>query len=214
MSAARIEHIFLVTARGEFSIESDSAWRSDRKLAGGGVLLHGCFGLLDQLVWNFGVPEQVYALSVSTASDRQQRLYRTEDVALVAMRFSDSLISHLAGLAAVGTGSQPGLIEVFGKDKILTVSADSFAVGDRHKRASEQSRCDRDESGWMRRSLKSFALSVLWPDKNPLVSSLAESLKNMAVIEAVYLSSRTGMPEEPGRVLQMVSRESTFIRPG
>jgi predicted dehydrogenase len=214
LQQGRVEHIFLVTIRGGFPIESHSAWRSDPKLAGGGVLLHYCFGLVDQLVWNFGTPAQVYSLNVNTAGDRQQRLYRTEDAALVAMRFSDSFIAHLTASPAVVAASQPGLIEVFGKDKILTVSADSFTVSDQHYNAGEQSGCERDEPGWMKRALESFALSVLWPDKNPLCSSLAEILKNMAVIEAAYLSGRTGMPEEPGRVLRMVRRESTFIWPG
>jgi predicted dehydrogenase len=214
LEQGRVEHIFLVTIRGEFPIESHAAWRSDPKLAGGGVLLHSCFGLLDQLIWNFGVPAQVYSLNVNTAGDRQQRLYRTEDAALVAMRFSDSFIAHLTASPAVGAGSDPGLIEVIGKDKILTVSAESFRVSDPDHGAVEQSGCARDERGWMKGALESFALSVLWPDKNPLISSLAESLKNMAVIEAAYLSGRTGMPEEPVRVLRMVSRESTFIWPG
>jgi predicted dehydrogenase len=214
LEQGRMEHMFLVTIRGEFPIESDSAWRSDPKLAGGGVLLHNGYGLLDQLIWNFGVPAQVYALNVSTARDRQQRLYRTEDTALVAMRFSDSFIAHLTVVPAVRDAAQPGLIEVFGKDRIVTVSAESFRISDRNECGCAQSGCECDESGRMQRALESFALSVLWPDKNPVCSSLAESLKNMAVIEAAYLSGRTGMPEEPGRVLRMVRRESTFIWPG
>ncbi len=51
--------------------------------------------------------------------------------------------------------------------------------------------------------LKDFALSILLPQENKLTSSGRENLKDMAVIEAAYLSARTSMPEEPVRVLQM-----------
>jgi hypothetical protein len=36
----------------------------------------------------------------------------------------------------------------------------------------------------------------------------------MAVIESAYLSARTGMPEEPGRILQMAQVEPLNIWPG
>jgi hypothetical protein len=55
----------------------------------------------------------------------------------------------------------------------------------------------------MARLLGSFALSVLGRDEHPLVSSLAENLRNMAVLQSAYLSARTGIPEEPLRILQM-----------
>ena len=55
----------------------------------------------------------------------------------------------------------------------------------------------------MKKTLENFGSHLLWPDKIPLVSTAADNLKNMAVIEAAYLSARTGMPEEPGRILKI-----------
>jgi hypothetical protein len=55
----------------------------------------------------------------------------------------------------------------------------------------------------MKMTLENFGSHLLWPDKNHLVSPAADNLKNMAFIEAVYLSARTGMPEQPGRILKM-----------
>jgi hypothetical protein len=49
------------------------------------------------------------------------------------------------------------------------------------------------------------------PDKNRLSSGGAENLKNMAVLEAAYLSARTGMPEEPAKILQKANIEPTNI---
>ncbi|MEJ2647573.1 MAG: hypothetical protein P8016_04080, partial [Sedimentisphaerales bacterium] len=51
--------------------------------------------------------------------------------------------------------------------------------------------------------LKDFALSVLSPEEQKPSSTGRENLNNMAVIESAYLSSRTGFPEEPARILQM-----------
>ncbi len=50
----------------------------------------------------------------------------------------------------------------------------------------------------MKMTLDNFGSHLLWPDKNPLVSPAADNLNNMALIEAAYLSARTGMPEQPG----------------
>ncbi len=55
----------------------------------------------------------------------------------------------------------------------------------------------------MTEQLKNFALSILSPDSNKLCSSGSENLQNMAVIESAYLSTRTGFPEGPAKVLQM-----------
>jgi hypothetical protein len=55
----------------------------------------------------------------------------------------------------------------------------------------------------MKMTLDNFGSHLLWPDKTPLVSAAADNLNNMALIEAVYLSARTGMPEEPGRILKI-----------
>ncbi|MCD6365071.1 MAG: Gfo/Idh/MocA family oxidoreductase [Planctomycetes bacterium] len=34
-------------------------WHTDPKLSGGGVLLRNCYELVDQIVYNFGIPQQV-----------------------------------------------------------------------------------------------------------------------------------------------------------
>jgi hypothetical protein len=69
----------------------------------------------------------------------------------------------------------------------------------------EERRYGDDELCCMKKLLENFALSILAPKENQLVSSGRENLKNMAVIESAYLSARTGMAEEPGRIFQMGS---------
>ena len=199
-------------------------WRNDPVLAGGGVVLYDSWDIIDQITWNFGIPQQVYCVAGSTATDRQQRLYLTEDSAIVTMKFSACLSGCLlAGRAAPHPFWDPGLLKsttaasqngcggkgpqkwliAHGLDKLVRFDDKSFEVTDSLGQRLRQDNFDDDNLGRMKKTLENFGSNILWPDKNPLVSTAADNLKNMAVIEAAYLSARTGMPEEPGRILKI-----------
>ena len=192
---------FLITAVCNVADQLHPPWHTDPKLAGGGVLLHNCYGIIDQIIWNFATPQQVYSLNTNTAGDRQQRLYLTEDTAVVTMKFTDTSFGNLIASKAIGPTQQ--FLKLYCKDKILTVSNTLFSVSDHLGRVSEQAKYDDGQLGCMTKLLKNFALSILLPDKNKLCGSGSENLKNMAVIESAYLSARTGFPEQPGKILQM-----------
>ena len=203
----QIEQIFLITATCNVGDQLGPAWQTDPKLAGGGVLLRNCYEIIDQIIWNFATPQQVYSLNTNQAGDKQQRLYLTEDTAVVTMKFTDTFFGNLIASRRAGTGPRQEFLKIYGKDKILTVSNTRFAVSDGLGRTIEELEYDDDQLVRERALLKNFALSILSPDKNKLCSSGRENLMDMAVIESAYLSARTGMPEEPGRILQMASRQ-------
>jgi predicted dehydrogenase len=199
----RIEQIFLITAVYNGANEHTPPWQADPKLAGGGVLLHNCYEIIDQIVWNFGIPQQVYSLNTNQAADKQQRLYLTEDTAVVTMKFADTLFGTLTAGRTIGPGQNS--LKIYGKDKTLTVSDNLFVVSDHLGQTIEEVKHGDDRICRMKDVLENFALSILSPDTNRLYSSGKENLKNMAVIESAYLSGRTGMPEEPARILQIPS---------
>ena len=209
LQQGRIEQIFLITATCTVGNKSYPTWQTDPKLAGGGVLLHNCYEIIDQIVWNFATPQQVYSLNSNQATDRQQRLYLTEDTALVMMKFGDTFVGNL--IAGKAFGPQQEFLRVYGKDKILTANDIRLTVSDSLGQTSEESKYDNDELFCMTKLLQNFALSIVLPDKNKLCSSGRENLKDMAVVESAYLSARTGFPEEPGRILQMAHIEPTDI---
>lgn len=212
LQQGQIEQIFLITAFCTVGNEHIGPWQTDPKLAGGGVLLHNCYEIIDQIVWNIATPQQVYSLNTSTAGDRQQRSYLTEDTAVVTMKFIDTSFGNL--IASKVFGPEQQILKVYGKDKILTVSNRSrFIISDGLGQTNEEAEYDDDELIWYTALLKNFALSTLLPDKNKLCSSARENLKDMAVIESAYLSARTGMPEEPGRILKMAQTEPANIPP-
>ena len=197
---------FLMTAFCSVGEHSQPGWRTDPNLAGGGVLLHDCYWLIDQMTWSFDMPQQVYALNTSQAQDKQQRLYLTEDTAVVTMKFSDTFVGSLIASRRAGIGPQQEFLKLYAKDKILTVSQAELTVSDGLGRVSEELKYDDDRLACMTELLANFALSILSPDNNRLHSSGRENLRDMAVIEAAYLSARTGFPEDPGKILQMASR--------
>lgn len=203
LEEGKIEQIFLVNVFCNAGDHERSGWQTDPKLAGGGVLLHDCYRIVDQVVWNFGMPEQVYSLSTNQAQDKQQRSYLTEDTAIVTMKFGDTFIGNFVAVRRVGTGPEEVFLRLYGKDRILTLSEKRLALSDGSGQVVEELECEDDECECVRQSLESFAGSILSPDENKLASSGRENLKDMAVIESAYLSARTGFPEEPGRILQM-----------
>ncbi|MCK5643157.1 MAG: Gfo/Idh/MocA family oxidoreductase [Gammaproteobacteria bacterium] len=175
-------------------------WLSDPELAGGGVLLQNCYGLIDQIVLNFGLPEQVYSLNTNHAPDKQQRLSITEDTAVLTMKFSDTMIANLTASRVFGPPEK--LLRIHGKDTCLLAGADSFTIMDNQGNTTDQLQTGMEKRQAQTMMLEDFAQSILSPDSQKTDSNV--DLKNMAVIEAAYLSARTGMPEEPARILDMV----------
>ena len=209
LEQSKVEQIFLLSVFCSFGDEQYPGWQNDPKL-GGGVLMHSCYQIIDQILWNFGMPQQVYSLQTNQAQDKQQRLYLAEDTAVVTFRFTDTFVGSLIASRHGGIGPRQELLQIYAKDKILKVSGSQFIVSDSLGQICERLEYNDDGRYCMTELLKDFALSILMPDNNRLVSSGRENLKNMAVMEAAYLSARTGFPEEPVRILQM-SSEATGL---
>lgn len=211
LQGGKIEQISLITAFCNFSGKDIPDWQTDLKFSGGGVLLRNCYDILDQIVCNFGVPEQIYSLTSNHALDMKQRLYRTEDIAVVSMKFSDTLIGNL--IASRISGVKEEILKIHGKDKILTVTESGMTVHDTISQETEKFEYNDDEISCLGRQLENFALSIISPDNNKLCSSANENLKNMSVIESAYLSARTAMPEEPQKLLRMSEFQPRLIWP-
>lgn len=205
------ERFFLAKALCPVIDEERSAWRSDPKLAGGGVLLHNCYGLVDQIIRNFGLPNQVYSLMTSTAGDRQQRYYMTEDAVVVTMKFTDTFFCNLIVNKDFGYAKE--VLNVYSNDNIFIISDEQFTISRYMNGQIHKPEVISSSEGCWRELLSNFALSIISPSENRICSSIRENLRNMAVIESAYLSSRTGFPEEPGKILQMTEGESINIWP-
>jgi predicted dehydrogenase len=203
LAQGRLEHVFLVAARCRIGAVDRPAWQTDPKLAGGGVLLHDCYQIVDQILGSFPIPEQVYALTANQAPDKQQRLYLTEDTALVSMKFTDALMGSLVATRRNEIGPSRVALEIHGKDARLTVTDNEVTFSAGADQSDQRWQHDEDEQVVTGRLLADFARSLLSAGEYEFTSGAAENLKNMAVLESAYLSARTGFPEEPARILQL-----------
>ena len=202
-SEKKLEQVFLMTVFCTFDEPPRDTWHTDPKLSGGGVLLHNCYKIIDQIVLNLGVAQQVYSLQTNQAKDKQQRSYLTEDTAMVTLKFSDTLMGNIITSRRSGMGQPQEFLRFFGKDKTLTVNEKQLNIRDGQGEVTEFKEFHDTQLDRMTALLKDFALSILAPEEKKPISTGRENLNSMAVIESAYLSARTGFPEEPARILQM-----------
>ena len=183
--------------------DSQTAWITDQTLAGGGVLLHHCYALIDQLILTFGLPQRIYALCHSQSSDKRQLHHLTEDTALVSMQLSDNLIVDL--IAMRHWDDRPGreTTTLYGKDRWATVSRDGLTVFDRDGTPIDQQPVAYEEAAVARDLLTDYLRSFTEPETFPFTSHARANLQVMAAMQAAYLSARTGAPEDPARLLKL-----------
>jgi predicted dehydrogenase len=195
------EQFYLVEAWCSSSGQYSQAWQKDPQLAGGGVVLYLSYPLIDQIRAVFGMPQQIYALCTNQAPDRKQRRALTEDTAIVSMRFDDRLIGKLiAGRTARPEG---WLIRVYGRNCQLSLSEKGFVARDSAGEILEEVPTSESHESLIDTTLRYFGMAIVQEDFRPFESEPAEILGNMAIIQAAYLSDRTGMPEEPARIAKI-----------
>ena len=190
-------------------LEPSQRWLYDPKLAGGGVLMQNCYTLIDELSLCFGLPQRVYALTQSQAPDRQQRLSLTEDTAVMTMQYSDTLMAQLCASRTLGPARQH--LRIHGKDMHLTATPDEVVVCDNAGVELERSEYKDDQPASLKRLLKNLAGHLLDPKGTPLYPDSGVDLNTLAVIESAYLSARTGMAEEPERILRLAGAEASAL---
>lgn len=189
----------------EYQIHPDAqdAWITDQELAGGGVLLHNCYHLVGHLVHCFGLPQQVYFLCNSQASERQQLHHLSEDTALVSMRFKENLIAELVAIRYWDDRARQESLTLHYKDRRIEVTLVGQSVYDGRGQVLEQTQCDFNELQIMQTMLSNYAASIVAPNEHVFSSTGRANLRVMAVMQAAYLSSKTGTPEDPERILGM-----------
>lgn len=188
-----VGHVYAATAHVH-TADAPVGWRGDSARAGGGVLLNGAYEAVDLLVHLLGMPERVYAQCSVAVAPGAPRKYDTEDTAMVLLGFGQERTACLTALRGV---SQPswkvafvgteGAVEV-GPDGVTITPCEGSSV--RYPAARAVSPAAH--------AISAFGASRL-ADGQLLRSKAEEHLPTLAVIEAAYLSARTGAPESLDR---------------
>jgi predicted dehydrogenase len=190
-------------------LEPSQRWLYDPQLAGGGVLMQNCYNLIDELTLCFGLPQRVYALTQSQAPDRQQRLSLTEDTAVITMQFSDTLMAQLCASRTLGPARQH--LRIHGKTMHLTATPEEVVVCNNAGTELERFGYKDDQHSSLERLLMNLAQTLLNPNEKSLYPDHGVDLNTLAVIESAYLSARTGMAEEPARMLKLAGAEGAAL---
>ncbi len=187
-------------ARGQVMMcwEDNFDWRGDARQAGGGVLLDQGYEMIDLLVKLMGLPDSVYAAMSGVSRPGGRHSYDTEDTAAVVCRFTGGAIATLH--ACWTAGPTEWSLDLFGTSGSLAIERDQVVTRDRS--GSVLIRRQTQGGDLLAGQIEAF-LAALGNPPPRFASTLRQHLPAMAVIQAAYLSARTGQPESPSRIFQM-----------
>jgi predicted dehydrogenase len=221
--AAGLGRVFLARAVQMFNWGGPFGWRGDQASAGGGVLLEAGYEMIDLVVWAMGLPEEVYAVTgrqgrphmVQAGGDVESLgVYDTDDTAVATLRYgggaaANIIVSWAAAPATefVSLHGQAGSAEARPTECIFRDSSGKvlqrIAADDRpvsllaeQLKEMEQALSSAAAAGHQTPATEGAAALPRVP------CSAREHLLTMAVLEAAYLSDRTGQPEHPPRLLE------------
>lgn len=181
--------------------------QADRKLSGGGVLLHDCFELISLIIENFALPGQIYALITNLSTDKKAKQYLGEDTVTASLVFNGLIGTFLA---AKQTGSNTAApVRIYGAENNIVATPNRLAVYDNSDSLITEHKYPLNSEKCIMEMLIDFGRALLEPDKYKLRSSSCLDLATMAFIEAAYLSTRTSMPESPSRFLEIAEKEKS-----
>lgn len=171
--------------------DGHDGWRGDSHVSGGGVLLHGAYDQLDLLVTLMGVPESVIAVCGFARSPGAAISYDTEDYAQLLIRWSDNRSATVS--IRRGRPTDEWSFIIVGTEETLVWTGPSHGV---------TGGGDDEPSGDRHLASRFEATIALRSSEEPRRSDAHRHLSTLAVVEAAYLSARTGTPETPARFLE------------
>lgn len=193
-----VGRVFLARGAAMTCLPEDLDWRGDAESAGGGVLLDRAYSLIDTLVQAMGMPGSVYTAAAGVSRPGTRFAYDTEDTAAVIFQYAGGGIAEI--VASWTTGPEECWLNLHGLTATARIESAGVTVRDRQtgRELVSQPRAANPYAPQLEEFLTSLRTS---PKK--MRSMLREHLPTMAVMQAIYLSARTGQPESPGSILEM-----------
>lgn len=193
------------TFGGDFFQPIASCAQTQRS-SGRGVLLNECFELISLLVENFAMPTQVYALLTNQSPDKKAKQYFGEDTITASLVFRDGLIGTFLAARQTGSGSVAP-IRIYGSKQNIIAAPNYLAIYDENNNLISENKYPLSAEKCIAEMFIDFGRALLEPDKYKMRNGFRLDLATMALIEAAYLSAKTGMPESPGRFFEISEKE-------
>lgn len=190
--------LFLARAAVVSHLSDPLGWRGDSARAGGGVLLNQAYEAVDRIVALFGLPDEVMASASRLARTQTAQSYDTEDTASVMLRYPKGV----TGVITASWLSQPqeDSFRLHGSTGSATIDTDGLALVGAGQNASVTRPHEPERALAAQIHAVVEAVTEARPPELP---TGAQQLPTMAVIEAAYLSARTGQPESPDDLLRL-----------
>ena len=177
------------------------AWRGTFKLDGGGALINQSIHTIDLLQWFMGGVESLYG-QIGTFTHKR---LEGEDNAVAALRFKSGAIGVIEGSTSVRPG-QARRIELHGKNGTAIIIDNSVKIRLADQDGSSDSSSETEEKfgSGSASPLAGFSIEphrdqfdaiaeAIEKNETPPVSG-EESLKALAIVLAIYESSKTNKP--------------------
>lgn len=184
----------------------EGAWRQDPKLGGGGSFIdmgNHCFDLLEMFL---GRTVEVHAFTANLVHD-----YKSEDTALVTLRFESGALGVVDNLFNVPDEASKNVLELYGSGGsircegtigqapggvVRLVSAAARGYDARQQRSPSRERVVRfRQVNTYRAEIEDFTRAIRRGTR-PAVP-VEDGIWNMRVVEAAYRSARTGRRVRP-----------------
>ena len=189
--------LFLTRGVINASLDGPLDWRGDSQRSGGGVLLHEAYGLVDTLVQAAGLPGTVYAATSVASRNGSAMAYDTEDTAVLACRYTSGALATVT--ASWGAGPRIWSLDVQGTNRTLRITTQRVSVLD--PSGAELHGAKRPANP-LAAQVEEF-LGGLAAARRQFAGAIMQHLPTMAMLQAAYLSARTGQPENPGTILDV-----------
>lgn len=193
-------YVFCASGHLVENVADAPEWLGNAQQAGGGVLSHGGYELVDVVVMLVGVPDAVFAAAGFAVAPGQARPYDTEDAASVVFRYSDDRIAGITCRRARSGGAWR--LTLAGDQATVTVTEGSLRVTNAAGQVVTEAVV---ETGNRFAAQVGALATALGAGTVPQSSRATDHLKTLATLEAAYLSIRTGQAESPRGFLDLAA---------
>ena len=201
--SSKIGQVFLARAHYLFNWSDDLGWRGDKEAAGGGALLELGYHPIDMLLWMLSLPSEAYGLVAggrpAPRGDHPRPVYDTDDTAGAILKYDNELIATVVTTRSSGPVSEE--LSLHGEKGSITVNGDRCIFRDPDGSIVDQTENDLAPGDIFVSQAEAFVNAVL-EDSPQYYCSAMENLLNQAVVEAIYLSNRTGQAESIEKILK------------
>ncbi len=172
------------------------AWHASAAHAAGGALAEAGYAALEALVGVRGLPESVAASTAAAPRGGPQR--ETEDIAVGILRYRAGGIALVRATWDIGPPEDSTLHVGTGLN--VQLGGGEVRLSDPQGRRLDQRPIPSD---WLTVELSRFAEQVRSAARDRAAAPLDRHLAVSALLEAIYLSARTGQPESPRRLYEV-----------